>query len=132
MAFQTATPMHRAHQELTLRAAAEVDGHVLLHPVVGRTQPGDVDHYTRIRCYAALLERYPPDSALLALLPLAMRVAGPREALWHAIIRRNYGATHLIVGRDHAGPGSDSAGAEFYGDRRTPSTCCASTRTSSG
>ena len=116
VAFQTRNPMHRAHQELTLRAAAEVDGHVLLHPVVGRTKPGDVDHYTRIRCYRALLERYPPDTAMLALLPLAMRMAGPREALWHAIIRRNHGATHLIVGRDHAGPGSDSAGTPFYGE----------------
>jgi sulfate adenylyltransferase len=114
VAFQTRNPMHRAHQELTLRAAAEVDGHVLLHPVVGRTKPGDVDHYTRIRCYRALLEHYPPDTAMLALLPLAMRMAGPREALWHAIIRRNHGATHLIVGRDHAGPGSDSTGAPFY------------------
>ncbi|MDQ3644125.1 MAG: sulfate adenylyltransferase, partial [Actinomycetota bacterium] len=115
VAFQTRNPMHRAHQELTLRAAAEVDGHVLLHPVVGRTKPGDVDHYTRIRCYRALLERYPPDTAMLALLPLAMRMAGPREALWHAIIRRNHGATHLIVGRDHAGPGSDVTGTPFYG-----------------
>ncbi|CAN5173296.1 bifunctional sulfate adenylyltransferase/adenylylsulfate kinase [soil metagenome] len=116
VAFQTRNPMHRAHQELTLRAAAEVEGHVLLHPVVGRTKPGDVDHYTRIRCYRALLEHYRPDTAMLALLPLAMRMAGPREALWHAIIRRNHGATHLIVGRDHAGPGADSAGAAFYGE----------------
>jgi len=116
VAFQTRNPMHRAHQELTLRAASEVEGHVLLHPVVGRTKPGDVDHYTRIRCYRALLERYPADTAMLALLPLAMRMAGPREALWHAIIRRNHGATHLIVGRDHAGPGSDSAGNSFYGE----------------
>ena len=116
VAFQTRNPMHRAHQELTLRAAAEVDGQVLLHPVVGRTKPGDVDHYTRIRCYRALLGRYPPDTAMLALLPLAMRMAGPREALWHAIIRRNHGATHLIVGRDHAGPGSDLAGTPFYGE----------------
>ncbi len=116
VAFQTRNPMHRAHQELTLQAAAEVEGHVLLHPVVGRTKPGDVDHYTRIRCYRALLEHYPPDTAMLALLPLAMRMAGPREALWHAIIRRNHGATHLIVGRDHAGPGSDSTGAPFYAE----------------
>ena len=116
VAFQTRNPMHRAHQELTLRAAAEVEGHVLLHPVVGATKPGDVDHYTRIRCCRALLKRYPPDTAMLALLPLAMRMAGPREALWHAIIRRNHGATHLIVGRDHAGPGSDSAGTPFYGE----------------
>ena len=116
VAFQTRNPMHRAHQELTLRAARDVEGHVLLHPVVGRTKPGDVDHYTRIRCYRALLDRYPPDTAMLALLPLAMRMAGPREAVWHAIIRRNHGATHLIVGRDHAGPGADSAGTPFYGE----------------
>jgi len=116
VAFQTRNPMHRARQELTLRAAAGVEGHVLLHPAVGRTKPGDVDHYTRIRCYRALLESYPPDTAMLALLPLAMRMAGPREALWHAIIRRNHGATHLIVGRDHAGPGSDPAGTAFYGE----------------
>jgi len=116
VAFQTRNPMHRAHQELTLRAAAEAGGHVLLHPVVGLTKPGDVDHYTRIRCYRALLDRYPPDTAMLALLPLAMRMAGPREAVWHAIIRRNHGATHLIVGRDHAGPGADSTGTPFYGE----------------
>ena len=114
VAFQTRNPMHRAHQELTLRAAREVGGHVLLHPVVGMTKPGDVDHYTRIRCYRALLDRYPTGVAMLALLPLAMRMAGPREALWHAIIRRNHGATHLVVGRDHAGPGEDAAGRAFY------------------
>ncbi len=115
IAFQRRNPMHRAHQELTLRAAREVGGHVLLHPVAGLTRPGDVDHYTRIRCYRALLERYPPDTAMLALLPLAMRMAGPREAVWHAIVRRNHGATHLIVGRDHAGPGEDHSGKPFYG-----------------
>lgn len=115
VAFQTRNPMHRAHQELTLRAAREVDAKLLIHPVVGMTKPGDVDHYTRVRCYRAILSTYPPDSAKLALLPLAMRLAGPREAVWHAIIRKNYGCTHLIVGRDHAGPGSDSSGTPFYG-----------------
>ncbi|GIU83971.1 MAG: sulfate adenylyltransferase [Acidimicrobiales bacterium] len=115
VAFQTRNPMHRAHQELTLRAAAEVEANLLIHPVVGMTKPGDVDHYTRVRCYRALLPRYPRNTAMLSLLPLAMRMAGPREALWHAIIRKNYGATHLIVGRDHAGPGSDSDGVPFYG-----------------
>lgn len=115
VAFQTRNPLHRAHQELTLRAALEVEANLLLHPVVGMTKPGDVDHYTRVRCYQALLNRYPPHTVKLALLPLAMRMAGPREALWHAIIRKNYGCSHLIVGRDHAGPGRDSAGQPFYG-----------------
>ncbi len=115
VAFQTRNPMHRAHQELTLRAAKEVEASLLIHPVVGLTRPGDVDHYTRVRCYQALLPRYPSKTAMLSLLPLAMRMGGPREAVWHAIIRKNYGCTHLIVGRDHAGPGSDSAGNPFYG-----------------
>ena len=115
VAFQTRNPMHRAHQELTLRAAKEVEANLLIHPVVGMTKPGDVDHYTRVRCYQALLQRYPHHTVMLSLLPLAMRMAGPREAVWHAIIRKNHGCTHLIVGRDHAGPGSDSAGVPFYG-----------------
>lgn len=115
VAFQTRNPMHRAHQELTMRAAAEADANVLIHPVVGMTKPGDVDHYTRVRCYQALLRRYPPQLATLSLLPLAMRMAGPREAVWHAIIRKNHGCTHLIVGRDHAGPGADLSGRPFYG-----------------
>ena len=115
VAFQTRNPMHRAHQELTLRAAREADARLLIHPVVGMTKPGDVDHYTRVRCYQALLPSYPPNTAKLALLPLAMRMGGPREAVWHAIIRKNYGCTHFIVGRDHAGPGKDSTGKPFYG-----------------
>ena len=115
IAFQTRNPMHRAHQELTLRAAKDVGADLLIHPVVGMTKPGDVDHYTRVRCYQALLHRYPSNTAQLSLLPLAMRMGGPREAVWHAIIRKNYGCTHLIVGRDHAGPGSDSDGNPFYG-----------------
>jgi sulfate adenylyltransferase len=116
IAFQTRNPLHRVHEELTKRAIQEVDGVLLLHPVVGMTKPGDVDHYTRVRTYKALAEGYyDPDRILLSLLPLAMRMAGPREALWHALIRRNYGANHLIVGRDHAGPGVDSAGQSFYG-----------------
>ena len=116
VAFQTRNPLHRVHEELTKRAAAAVGGSLLLHPVVGLTKPGDVDHYTRVRAYRALAERYyAPGSVLLALIPLAMRMAGPREALWHALIRRNYGANHLIVGRDHAGPGNDSSGKPFYG-----------------
>mgnify|MGYP001980127833 FL=1 len=107
--------MHRAHQELTLRASKEIEANLLIHPVVGLTKPGDVDHYTRVRCYQALLHRYPSQTAMLSLLPLAMRMGGPREAVWHAIIRKNYGCSHLIVGRDHAGPGSDSSGNAFYG-----------------
>lgn len=115
VAFQTRNPMHRAHQELTLRAAKELEANLLIHPVVGMTKPGDVDHYTRVRCYQVLLPHYPPNMVLLSLLPLAMRMGGPREAVWHAIIRKNYGCTHLIVGRDHAGPGSDLKGNPFYG-----------------
>ena len=115
VAFQTRNPMHRAHQEITLRAAKDVEASLLIHPVVGMTKPGDVDHYTRVRCYQALLHRYPQKTAMLSLLPLAMRMGGPREAVWHAIIRKNHGCTHLIVGRDHAGPGSDSSGNPFYG-----------------
>ena len=115
VAFQTRNPMHRAHQEITLRAAKDVEANLLIHPVVGMTKPGDVDHYTRVRCYQALLHRYPRKTAMLSLLPLAMRMGGPREAVWHAIIRKNHGCTHLIVGRDHAGPGSDSSGKPFYG-----------------
>jgi sulfate adenylyltransferase len=114
VAFQTRNPMHRAHQELTIRAAAEAEARLLIHPVVGVTKPGDVDVYTRVRCYQALLPSYPAGTAMLSLLPLAMRMAGPREAMWHAIIRKNYGASHFIVGRDHAGPGIDSAGEPFY------------------
>ena len=115
VAFQTRNPMHRAHLELTLRAARDAAAHLLVHPSVGMTKPGDVDHYTRVRCYQHVLDSYPAGTAKLALLPLAMRLAGPREAVWHAIIRKNYGGTHFIVGRDHAGPGSDSRGTPFYG-----------------
>ena len=117
VAFQTRNPMHRVHEALTKRAVERVgDAGLLIHPVVGMTKPGDVDHYTRVRVYKALLERYyERESTVLSLLPLAMRMAGPREALWHAIIRRNYGATHFVVGRDHAGPGTDSNGKPFYG-----------------
>ena len=115
VAFQTRNPLHRAHEEMTKRAIAEKDGVLLLHPVVGMTKPGDVDHYTRVRSYKLLAEtHYDSDKILLALLPLAMRLAGPREALWHAVIRRNYGANFLIVGRDHASPGSDASGNAFY------------------
>ncbi len=116
VAFQTRNPMHRVHEELTKRAAEEVNGTLLIQPVVGMTKPGDVDHYTRVRCYKALVDQYyDPNRTLLSLLPLAMRMAGPREAVWHAIVRRNYGVNHFIVGRDHASPGSGSDGKPFYG-----------------
>ena len=116
VAFQTRNPMHRVHEELTKLAAEEIGGSLMIHPVVGLTKPGDVDHFTRVRVYKALVENYySKESTVLSLLPLAMRMAGPREAVWHAIIRRNYGANHFIVGRDHAGPGNDSAGNPFYG-----------------
>jgi len=116
VAFQTRNPMHRIHEELTKRAAEDVNGSLLIHPVVGMTKPGDVDHYTRVRVYRSLVENYYDNNrTLLSLLPLAMRMAGPREALWHAIIRRNFGANYFIIGRDHAGPGKDSHGKPFYG-----------------
>jgi len=116
VAFQTRNPMHRIHEELTKRAAERINGSLLIHPVVGMTKPGDVDHYTRVRVYRTLVENYyDQDNTLLSLLPLAMRMAGPREAVWHAIIRRNYGSNHFIVGRDHAGPGKDASGKPFYG-----------------
>ncbi|ROW13771.1 hypothetical protein VPNG_03525 [Cytospora leucostoma] len=115
VAFQTRNPMHRAHRELTVRAARSHHANVLIHPVVGLTKPGDIDHFTRVRVYKALLPRYPNGMAVLGLLPLAMRMGGPREAIWHAIIRKNHGATHFIVGRDHAGPGKNSQGVDFYG-----------------
>jgi sulfate adenylyltransferase len=116
VAFQTRNPIHRVHEELTKRAIEEVDGVLLLHPVVGLTKPGDVDYYTRVRTYKTLAANYYDQKrVLLSLLPLAMRLAGPREAVWHAIIRKNYGANHLIVGRDHAGPGLDSKGKPIYG-----------------
>jgi len=116
VAFQTRNPLHRVHEELTRRAMEEVNGALLLHPAVGMTKPGDVDHFTRVRTYKALATALVASGrVLLSLLPLAMRLAGPREALWHAIIRRNYGASHMIVGRDHASPGSDEEGRPFYG-----------------
>jgi len=115
VAFQTRNPLHRAHQELTFRAAKEVQANLLIQPVVGLTKPGDINHFTRVRCYEHVLEEYPEQTTSLSLLNLAMRMAGPREAIWHAIIRKNYGCTHFIVGRDHAGPGDDKDGNPFYG-----------------
>jgi sulfate adenylyltransferase len=115
VAFQTRNPMHRAHQELSFRAARQVEANLLLHPSVGMTKPGDVDYFTRVRCYELLLSKYPHGTVKLSLLPLAMRMGGPREAIWHGLIRKNHGCTHFIVGRDHAGPGKDTDGKPFYG-----------------
>ena len=115
VAFQTRNPMHRAHVELTFRAAKNVEANLLIHPSVGMTKPGDVDYFTRSRCYQLLLAKYPAGTVKLSMLPLAMRMGGPREAIWHALIRKNHGVTHFIVGRDHAGPGKDSDGKPFYG-----------------
>ncbi len=115
VAFQTRNPMHRAHQELTFRAAKQVEANLLIHPSVGMTKPGDVDYFTRVRCYQLLLSKYPQGTVKLAMLPLAMRMGGPREAIWHGLIRKNHGCTHFIVGRDHAGPGNDTDGKPFYG-----------------
>jgi len=115
VAFQTRNPLHRAHFELTMRAMSETGARLLLQPAIGRTRAGDVDHVTRVRCYQAVLPYYGDANIRLSLLPLAMRMGGPREALLHAIIRKNYGATHFIVGRDHAGPGRDANGKPYYG-----------------
>ena len=115
VAFQTRNPMHRAHQELTFRAARQVEANLLIHPSVGMTKPGDVDYFTRVRCYELLLPKYPHGTVKLSLLPLAMRMGGPREAIWHGLIRKNHGCTHFVVGRDHAGPGKDTDGKPFYG-----------------
>ncbi len=115
VAFQTRNPLHRAHQELTFRAAKETQANLLIHPVVGMTKPGDIDHFTRVRCYEAVLNKYPQSTTALSLINLAMRMAGPREAIWHGLIRKNHGCSHLIIGRDHAGPGKNSHGKDFYG-----------------
>lgn len=115
VAFQTRNPLHRAHQELTFRAAREAQANLMIHPVVGMTKPGDIDHFTRVRCYEAVLDQYPSATTHLSLLNLAMRMAGPREAVWHGLIRKNHGCSHFIVGRDHAGPGNGSDGKPIYG-----------------
>jgi sulfate adenylyltransferase len=115
VAFHTRNPMHRAHFELTRQAAEAVDAALLLHPVVGMTKPGDVDPVTRIRCYQSLMHRYPKGRAMMAAIPMAMRMSGPRDSLWNAILRATFGCTHYIVGRDHASPGPDHDGKPFYG-----------------
>lgn len=115
LAFQTRNPIHKAHFELTRRAAHKACANLLIHPVVGMTKPGDIEYTLRVKCYEHIIKRYPKEQhAMLSLLPLAMRMGGPREAVWHAIIRKNYGATHFIVGRDHAGPGVNSQNQAFY------------------
>ena len=115
VAFQTRNPLHRAHVEMTFRSIKKLQAGLLLHPVVGPTKSGDVNHYTRVKCYEHVLKKYPNKTAMLSLLPLAMRMGGPKEALLHALIRKNYGCTHIIIGRDHAGPGFNSDGKPFYG-----------------
>ena len=115
VAFQTRNPMHRAHKEIAFKAAKEVEANLLIHPVVGQTKPGDIDHFTRVRCYQKILNHFPEGTTMLSLLPLSMRMAGPREALWHGLIRKNYGCTHIVIGRDHAGPGKDENGNDYYG-----------------
>ncbi len=112
--FHTRHPIHRAQFEMTLRAMAEAKANLLLHPVVGRVKTGDIDAYTRARSYLAISHKYPPNMMLLSLLPFTMRLAGPREALLHAIIRKNYGCTHFIVGRHHASPGTSPGEQTFY------------------
>ncbi len=115
VAFQTRNPLHRAHIEMTYKSMRRLNANLFLHPVVGLTKPEDINHYTRVRCYEHVMKQYPKRSMVLGILPLAMRMGGPREALLHAIIRKNYGCTHIIIGRDHAGPGKDSKGKPFYG-----------------
>lgn len=115
VAFHTSKPMHRVHQEITLRAAKQANAHILIHPVVGMSKPGDIHYYARVHCYQAIMEHYPKSLVGLSLLPMAMRMAGPREALMNAIIRQNYGCSHYIIGKEHAAPPNvrDEA-ARFY------------------
>ena len=114
LAFFTRNPIHRPQFEMTINAMRQARANLLLLPIAGMSKPGDFDHYIRVRCYRRVAEHYPPDSHILSLLPLAMRMSGPREALLHAIVSKNYGCTHMITGRDHAGPGPDSNGKPFY------------------
>ena len=114
IAFQTRNPMHRAHFELTKLAMDEHNSKLLIHPVVGISKPGDIDHFTRVKCYQHIIKYYPENSVELSLINLAMRMAGPKEAVWHAIIRKNYGCNRIIIGRDHAGPGVNAEGKPYY------------------
>jgi sulfate adenylyltransferase len=112
--FLTRNPIHRPQFEMTINAMQQAQANLLLLPIAGMTQPGDFDHHTRVRCYRQVVRHYPPDSHILSLLPLAMRMSGPREALLHAIISKNYGCTHFITGRSHASPKPDPNGQPYY------------------
>ena len=112
--FQTRNPIHKAHNEIIVRAMQEQSANAVIHPVVGMAKPNDIDYHTRVRCYRKSIRHFPAGKAILSLLPLAMRMAGPRECLWHGLIRKNYGCTHFIIGRDHAGPGRNKKGKAFY------------------
>jgi len=115
VAFQTSKPMHRLQRDITLQAAKDIQGHILLHPTVGMTKPGDLHYYARVHCYQAIRNYFPQNLAMLSLLPLAMRMAGPREALWHAIVSQNYGCSHMIVGPKHAyPPAANGEEHQFY------------------
>ena len=114
IAFQTRNPLHKAHVEMTKISMEKFNAYLFLHPAIGITKAGDIDHFTRVRCYEYVIKKYPRSTALLGLLPLAMRMGGPREALLHAIIRKNFGCSHFIIGRDHAGPGLNKEGEPFY------------------
>jgi sulfate adenylyltransferase len=115
VAFNTSKPMHRVHRDITLQAARKAQANILLHPAVGMTKPGDLHYYARVHCYQAIRRHYPHNLAMLSLLPMAVRMAGPREALLNAIVRQNYGCTHFIVGPEHAAPPEVRLGGErFY------------------
>jgi sulfate adenylyltransferase len=115
VAFNTSKPMHRLHRDITLRAAKEAQANILLHPAVGMTKPGDLHYYARVHCYQAIRRHYPHNLAMLSLLPMAVRMAGPREALLNAIVRQNHGCSHLIIGPEHAAPPEVRLGGErFY------------------
>ena len=115
VAFHSSKPMHAVHFEMTMRALKKANAHLLIHPVVGMSKPGDLHYYSRVHCYEAILKRYPKSLVELALIPMAMRMAGPREALMNAIIRQNYGCTHYIIGTEHAGPPNvRESGKRFY------------------
>lgn len=115
VAFHTCKPMHKLHCELALRAAKEVQAHILIHPAVGMTKPGDLHYFARVRCYQAVLHHYPHHMAMVSLLPSAVRMAGPREAVLNAIMRQNYGCSHIIIGPEHAAPPDvREQGRRFY------------------
>ena len=112
--FHTRNPIHRPQFEMTRRAMRDAEANLLILSAAGIVHPGDFDHYTRIRCDREVTKKYPPDTHILNLLPLAGRMAGPRDALLHAIVAKNHGCTHFIVGPRHANPGFDEAGEPFY------------------